>query len=198
MTKEIAIKPFTKEIAAPIAQAQALTITSAKEMTQGVQYLSELNKFLDRVVEYKESKTKPLNATLKIIRAETKPLEEVLEEAIDTIRQKMSLYQTKEKQRADAEAERIAARVAPGRGNLTAETAIAKIEQIDKPEKVVSAEAGAVSFRTKRHIEILDITLLPPEYLIANEAKILSAQLTGTELAGVRYYTTQEPANYRS
>ena len=197
MTKEIVVKTFTKEISAPIAEAQALEITSPAQMTEGVQYLSQLNKFLDRVVEYKKSKTDPINKALKIIRAETKPIEEALEGSISVVRQKMSSYQTEQKRITDEAAERIAARVRAGTGNLTPETAIKKLEALDTPEKVVSADSGSVQFRTKHRVEILDIKALPAEYLIADEAKILQAQKEGIDLAGVRYYTTQEPYNTR-
>lgn len=186
-----------KEVSPIVERAQALTIKDEKTMTGGAELLSTLNIRLDKIVAEKEKVTKPLNEALKNERARWKPFEIQLDEAIALIRRKMSAYQTEQKRLADEEEARIAARVKEGRGNLKPETAVRKMEEIERPAGAVTAASGMVKFNTVKVFEVMDLTLLPIEYHLANEVMIRKAMAAGIELPGVKYSTEQRPANYR-
>lgn len=186
-----------KETSPLVAKAKSLTIENQKDMIVATELLSILNKQNDRVVEEREKITKPLNQALKVERARWKPVETFLQLAIDEIRTKMSVYQTEAKGAAEAQAQAIASRIKPGTGNLSMDTALAKIEAIETPEKETATIEGLVQFRTTKMFEVVDLSKLPLEYHVANEAMIRASMKQGKELPGVRYYEEEVPVNYR-
>lgn len=200
-TKALTLIP-QKEISPVVQNAQFLVVNNPKDMELATSSLSSLNTYLKRVIAYKESKTAPLNATLKIIRAETKPLEEALSAAIVTIRQKMSVYQTEQKRISDAEAAKIAARVGTGKGHFTAETATKKIDEIDAPATAVTTDAGTVRFRTDRKLKITDPDKVlawmfnhQPTYLSYPESTVLILLKEGVQIDGAEIEEIQVPLN---
>lgn len=188
----------TSKILSPIEQKIfALEVTDENTKTEASRLLSQVNMYLDSVIEYKEKKTKPLNQALKVIRAETKPIETRLEALVSSLRKMLGDYQTKQLAATRAEEEKIAARVKEGKGNLKAETAMNKIDELDRPSSVVSTDDGAVKFRTVKKFEVMDMTMLPIAYHLPNEMEIKAAMSAGTELPGVRYFEEQVPVNFR-
>lgn len=195
-TKELA-PSIQKTIAPIVTTAASITITTHAHMADATELLSLVNKNIDRIEEEREKVTKPLNAALKAENARWKPMRTSLEEARDTIRAKMSEYQTAQKARTDAEAAAIAARIKPGRGNLSTERGVEKIEELDAPSSSIAADSGSVTFITVKHFEVVDVMKLSEEYVLPNDMAIRAAMKRGIELDGVRYYETQKPRNSR-
>ena len=193
MSKEIILKKETSII----TEAESKEIKSAEDMTQAVVLLSELNKANDRIVEEREKVTKPLNEALRAERARWKPAELKLTQAIELLRAKMSSYQTEQVRLQREQEQKIASRIAPGKGNLSIETAIKKIESIKTPEKEVPTDSGLVQFREVKRFEVVSLKDLPLEYHLPDESAISKAMKEGKELPGVRYFTEQVPVNYR-
>lgn len=194
MTKEIVIK---KEVSPVLKKAQGIEIKNGDDMKVAVELLSNLNKHLDSVTEEKEKVTKPLNEALKAERGRWKPIETELEEAINSVRSKMISYQTEETRRQKQEEAKIEARVGEGKGKLKFETAIKKIDEIEKAEATVSTDSGVVKFKTVKKFEVMDITMVPKEFLLADEVAIRKEMVSGREVKGVRYYEEQVPLNFR-
>lgn len=194
-TQEIAV--LEKEIGPVVKAAVKVKIESAQHMINATQTLSVINKYADKVKEQKEKITKPLNLALKEAREMFRPLEDNLEDAISAIRGAMTTYQTEQKRIADAEAAKIANRVGEGKGKLKVDTAVQKMQEIDRPAEQVATEAGMVKFKTIQKFEVMDVTMLPHEYVLPDEVKIRNAMKAGIELPGVRYYEEQVPVNFR-
>lgn len=190
MTKEI-----TRQLSPLVKKAQNFEITSALEMKEAVIMLSELNKYSDRINLEKEKITKPLNEALKAERNRWKSIEIDLNNAIDITRKIITTYQTTETARVQKEAEKIATRTTGG--FLLPETAIRKLDEIKKPEEVVATNSGEVQFATTKKFEVINISLVPTDYLIANEPAIRVSMKNGIELPGIRYWTEEVPRNYR-
>jgi hypothetical protein len=191
------VATIEKDASPIVEEAKAIVIKSPKDMELATVMLSRLNQLNDRIKARREEATKPLNAALKSIRDLFKPLESNLEIGIGAVRKAMIEYQTAEKKRADEEAARIANRVGEGKGKLKVETAVKKIEEIDKPQDKVTTAAGLVKFKTVKKFEVIDKTKVPFDYLTADEVAIRKAMLGGTELPGVRYYEEEIPINVR-
>lgn len=196
-TQDKEVKVLEKEITPFVKKAEGLVISDAKGMKSATEILSQMNKYADQVKEKKESVTKPLNAALKAARALFAPLEDKLESGISEIRSAMSSYQTEQKRIAKEEEDKIAARVGEGKGKLKVETAVKKMSEIDKPEDSVSSDSGMVKFKTVKKFKVMDVTILPHEYILADEVKIRKAMLAGIELPGVEYFTEEVPSNFR-
>jgi hypothetical protein len=200
MTKKenaLAVVEIEKTVSPIIEKAEWLTIDSEHTMEIGAELLSTLNIQLDKITAERERVTKPLNEALKAERSRWKPIETMLDEAVAIIRKKMTVYQTAQKAAADAEEARIAARVKPGTGNLSVATATLKMEEIERPAANVTAQSGAIKFVSVRVFEVMDLSLVPLDYHLANEVAIRKAMIAGIELPGVKYETIQRPSNYR-
>ena len=186
-----------QEVSPLVQKARALVIESAEDMTKSAELLSQCNKYLDAVVEDREKLTKPINQSLKEIRAKYKPTETILETAIVALRQEQSRYQTEMLRKQREEEARIAARVKEGKGNLKLETAVRQIEEIEKPEEVVSTDSGTVKFREQKVLKITDESKVPDEYWVIDEKVLLEALKAGTLVAGAEIELISVPVNYR-
>ena len=179
-----------KEISPLVEQARELKISNTDDLKKSADMLTTCNRYLDELTAQKEKLTKPLNATLKEIRARYKPTEEVLEETIELLRVEQSRYQTALIECIKKEEEKVADMVISG--ELNVDNAISKIEDIQSPESVDN-----LSFVSQKKFEVMDVTMLPAEYILPDEVKIRSAMKDGIELPGVRYFTVQVPRNNR-
>ena len=189
------VKMLEKEITPFVQKAKNISVTSPKDMEEATSVLSTINKYSKQVKESKETVTKPLNEALKAARALFAPLEDSLDTSLSSIRVAMSTYQTEQKRIADEEAAKIQARVGEGKGKLKFETAVQKIDEIEKPTTNVKTSAGSVKFITIKKFEVTDISLIPKEYLLPNEVMIRKAMQAGIELPGVRYFEEQSVRN---
>jgi len=193
--KELA--PLKKKIDVLASQASSIVIINDDDLRLAVEILSQVNHYADSVKEKKELLTKPLNLALKNARAMFSPLEDVYTEATESLRNKMAQYQTKKvEERKQAEI-KIASRVKEGKGGLSVETAVKKIESLKIVDKEVSTNAGLVQFRESKVLKIVDINLIPREYLVVNESQLLKALKEGKNVEGATLETVQIPVNYR-
>jgi hypothetical protein len=179
------------------SQVESMQVSNTAEMKVATVVLSNLNKYGDSVKEQKEKLAKPINESLRNIRDMFRPLETVYTGAIEMLRTKMQVYQTAEVARVREEEAKIAARVKEGRGNLSIDTAVKKIEAIETVDKTVNTDVGTVQFVETKLFEVVDLSKVPIQYHLPNETEIRKAMKEGKELEGIRYYTQMVPRNYR-
>lgn len=192
-TKELTIQKTATSL---VEKANEINLDRAT-LPEGVLLLSKLNQTLDSIELEEDTITAPAQAIIKRERERWAPYKKPLKSAIDALRAKMTQYQTLARKEEQEAKDAIAARVKEGRGNLTAETAMAKIDAVETPESKVSTEAGSLRFQTKPDFEVMDLSLVPIEYHLANEMEIRKAMKAGTQLQGVRYFTIEIPVNRR-
>ncbi len=191
--KELTV--IEKEVSPLIQTAENLEIINADTMKASAELLSQCNNYLDNVTKDREKITKPLNVSLKEIRAKYKPLETILETAIDILREKQSHYQTRLVNENREKQAKLAARLE--KGTLKMETAVKKIEELQKPDELVQTESGDVAFREIETLHIIDTTNIPHEYFDLNQKRVLEALKTGAVIPGVEILIVQMPVNYR-
>lgn len=201
-----------KEVSTLQTQIEKLVIASPEDMAGAAKMLTAINKKADAVEAEKEKVTKPLWAALQAERGRWKPFETTYEALKATLRKKMTEYQTAEVKRAAAEADKIVDRVGEGRGKFTAATAVRKMEEIEKPDKVVAAGEGVVKFTAKPKVTIAPLSEVIdslPETLVEELVKeglivwndiavrkyILAAKKS--EIPGIKYEIEQVPVNLR-
>ena len=116
-----------------------------------------------------------------------------MDNSIDLIRQKMSEYQTKALKQAELEKDKIIERMGEGRGKLSVNKAIEKLNDItnSSPVNSVATDNGSVSFRTDTILKITDIKKIPIDYYELNEAKLLRSLKAGTKVDGAELETVQ-------
>lgn len=153
-TNEKAVAIIEKKLAPILVTAQNIRITNAKEMEEAAVQLTHLNRYGDELKKLKETMTKPMNAALKAARELFRPREVRIDEAVTSIRNKMSTYQTEQEVLAKAEEDKIAARVGQGKGKLKPETAVRQMDELDRPAKSIDTGIGSIKFRTDQKLKI--------------------------------------------
>lgn len=180
-----------------VIEAEVIEIASKEDMKRAAEMLSRFNQWNDRVVADRETLTKPLNGLLKNIRERYAPVEKTLKSVIDSLRMKIGAYQTEETRKVREEEAKIAARVREGKGGLKVETAVKKMEAIEKPDDRVDGEEGAVSFREDKKLKITNIMAIPDAYWDVNEKRVLDDIKAGKVVPGATIELIQVPINRR-
>ena len=176
-----------------VEKSSEIQITSAT-LPEGVLLLSNLNRVLDSIEHEEDTITAPAQAIIKRERERWAPFKKPLKGAIDALRLKMTQYQTLARKTEQEAKDAIAARIGV---NLGMEKALKKMDAVETPESKVATSAGSVRFQTKPDFEVIDLSLVPIEYHVANDVAIRATMKAGKELPGVRYFTIEVPYNTR-
>ena len=195
MTKDLTV--VEQEVSPLVAKAEALVIKSAKDMQESVEMLSQCNKYLDGLKASKKLLTDPLNETLDEIDSRYDPIEKPLKLSVKTLRAKIGEYQTEVVRKQQEDEAKIASRVKEGSGNLSIESAVRKIDALEKPETVVNTNSGTAKFRKDKVLKITDASKVPDEYWVIDEKALLEALKAGTLVAGAEVEIKLLPINYR-
>jgi len=166
--------------------ANEITITSPEENGSAMELKSKLKDIGNQIKERKEAITKPLNDALKSTRALFAPLETAYETAEALVGRKLLDYKRKIDEEARAKEAKIAASFE--KGNIKAETAERKIEEIQRVEKTVQTDHGKVQFRIIQKMRITDPNLVPDSYWIIDEVKLRKDVLAGIVVPGAEKY----------
>ena len=164
--------------------ANGVIIKTDEDQENVVKALIGIENEEKRVDEQRKFFTDPLNQQVKKINGLFKPLIEGLGGAADTLRGKMSKYQMD----LDAKAKKAEAKAMADldSGKIkNIETAVAHIEAVKAPEKTVRMDAATVSYADKIGFEIIDSLIIPREYLIPDEDKILKVVRAGIDIPGI-------------
>lgn len=188
---------LVKELAPLATQAESLSITNPDSLKVATSLLSRLNKLNDDITEEKEKVTRPLNEALEAERSRWKPAEQYYKTAIEAIRLKMTEYQTNLIHTNKVKEESITSRIAPGKGNLSFETAVKKLEELPTADKTTSTEEGSVTFVEKKILKVTDLSLIPDEYWLINEPLLLEDLKKGLTISGAELDTIFTPRNIR-
>lgn len=186
-----------KEVQPLVKIAQKIEIVDADSMEEAVAMLSKLNQIHDRIEEEENKVLDPLKLAMKAEKGRWAGAKKLHEEAIGLLRGKMSTYQTAEVRRVKEEEAKIASRVGAGKGKLKFETAVEKIENIDRVEKKVVTSEGLVKFRTDKKLKITDQSKIPNKFWAVDEGLLLDALKRGDVVPGAEIEEIQVPINYR-
>jgi hypothetical protein len=187
-----------KETAAPIIErGLSIEIDNQATMAEATEILSQVNKNLDRIKAEKEKVLAPLREAANAEKARWEPLETMFKPVVERLRGLMGAYQTALIAKQKAEQTAIASRVGEGKGKLKPETAIRKLGEIDTVETKVEADSGALSFREKKVLKIVDEKMVPDQYWIIDEDAVMKALKEGTEVPGAEIEIQQIPVNKR-
>lgn len=186
-----------KEVRPVLTQVEKLVIKSPADMKKATETLSIINKYKDEVVEKRETVTAPLNLALKNARALFKPIESKLDLAVTSLRNAMSVYQTAEVLKQREEEAKIASRVGEGKGKLKFETAVRKMEEVERADTVVETEAGKVTFIETKVLKIVDTSLIPDKYWVVDERAVHDDLKKNVSVPGALLEVKMVPRNNR-
>lgn len=191
------IKIIEKKVNPILTQVTNLKIVDVDTLTFSAGILAQAKNHLNALIADKKLITDPMKASLKEVESRYAPIESTLKEIIEGIRIKQSAYQTLALKAQKEAEEKIASRIGTGSGKLKFETAVAKIEGIEKPLTNVSTSLGKLSFRTDKKLRIVNSADIPREYLLPNESLILSDIKNGKQIPGCEIEEIQVPISRR-
>ena len=180
-----------------IEVAKTLEITDQQSLASASTYLVKAKKLLKASKEDMDALIDPLKESIANIKEKYAPTQEALKSLIDDLTLKTTQYQTALTNAQQKAEEAITARIAPGKGNLTLETAVKKLESLPEIQKSVTTDAGSMSFVAHPMCELEDITILPIEYHLPDMVAVRKVMKEGKKLPGIRYFTEQRPRNTR-
>lgn len=181
------IKVIEKEIAPLYNEGKSFVVKSEADKEKAAELINKMDNALKLVEERRTKITKPINDSLKSINDLFRPFKTQLEGGIKLVKQQVLLYVTEQEEIARKEAERIAKRVE--KGTMKKETAANKLDSIKSPIEKVSSSGGGLNFRKVDKIRIVDVSLIPREYLVPDEDKIFDAVIKGgVDIPGVEKY----------
>ena len=186
-TKQLTIIETLEQEVTAIA-TQQVSISSTSEMTSASERRAWLKDKIKFLKDHKEVLYRPYKDKIDQINEVYKPIEKMLTDSEKAYSAEMSRYQTALIASAKIESDKIAARVKEGSGNLSAHTAMERMNAIEKPS--VLAETN---FINRPKLSIVDITLIPHSYFILDE-KALKADLDkGIVVPGATLVDSFEP-----
>lgn len=136
-------------------------ITDDSEQKAAAEFLSSVKANAKDLKKKKEAITKPLNASLKEVRELFKPAETQIEDIEQAIKKAMLEYHDKMAAIAQQQIDAIENRVRPGRGNLSLETAMGRLADVDQPE---TAMQGAQIKYSPEKVRITNALLLVQDH----------------------------------
>lgn len=187
-TIQKALTPVQKQIA-------KLEVISEKSLIIATEYLSRINQYLDTLTEEKETLTNPLTRELKEIRAKYKPAEEAVTLAKTVLNAKILQYTKKLNEQFQAEKEAYLNPPTTNKSSLDNSTR--STTKLTVVPTSASSTSGSISFIDQEDFEVMDITMLPHEYILPNDVLIRKAMKEGIRLPGIRYFTKQIIRNNR-
>lgn len=167
-------------------QANEITITTPEENALAIELKAKLKDIGKQIKDRKEAITKPLNVALKSARELFAPLEEKYEFAENLVGRKLLDYKRKVDEEARIKEAKIAERFE--KGNIKAETAERKIEEIQRVEKTVQTDHGKVQFRKIQKVRVIDENLIPDSYWVIDQVLLRKDVLAGIVVPGAEKY----------
>ena len=181
-----------------VVSANQLQIKDEQSLTIATEILSQANLLLKEVTLARKAETDSLKQEIKEKEIKYKPTEQALDGIIANLRSQAGRYQTELAKELKAKEDAISARVGDGRGKLKVETAVAQMDNLDRPVEKVAAVSGSMTFRAKNTLKITDIKLIPRDYLVPDEDKLLQAMEAGMTVPGCEIEVIQVPVNRRT
>lgn len=182
----------------PLAnRADTLEIIDSTSMIEATQILSRLNKLNDDIELESNKVLIPLKEAQKAEKARWAPAIQYYKAGIEQIRLKMKTYQTNLVNTQKLQEQSIVAKIAPGKGHLSLDTAIKKIEELPDIDKTTSTDEGSVTFVETKTLKVIDLSLIPDMYWQINEKELLNDLKAGQIIPGAEIEIIQTPRNIR-
>jgi len=192
-----ALKVEASEMAL-FAKGLADGVTDAEGEREAVLFLGKIKGSIKQAKVHFDFLTKPLKEHIKTIKAEFDAIAEPLEEAERIVGAGIikwrngQEFKQKEEKRLALEAY---AKEAVRQNDIDKLQVIASEHEniAHEAPKVVKTEGAKMHMRESWQFEIIDIALVPKEFLLINEPAIRAALKEGTEIAGVKSWKVMKP-----
>lgn len=198
----VAAAQLYKEARALETQAVTLTIATNKELMNASELLSRVAKLRKDLETRRKFIVDPLNKQVKQINEAFKFWSAPLDHADRVLRKGIADYQAEQRRRAEEERRRQdelernrlealeqAVEQPTPKGEPATIVFPVPPPPVSEPLRTVKTSAGLVSTRKRWTFEVLDLSVVPREYLMLNERAVREAIRQGVrEIPGLRIY----------
>ena len=168
-----------------IERSMSIKIKKVEDLVSATILLSNLNVMNDRIVTEEERITKPARELIKAEKSRWAVIRGQIEASITHIRTEMSLFRNLQKIKEQKIADRVS------KGTMKIETAVSKLSTLNQ-------EVAGLKFREMQVLRITNVALLPRQYLVPDEKKILEDLKSGKPIKGAEIEIRQVPVNSRN
>jgi len=191
---ETKLTEIGQEVASVNEMAGQLAVKSEQDEVTATDFLVKIKARLTRVEELRTFFVKPLNDQVKAINAKFKEQSEPLEKAYASVKRLVSDYRLEQDDLARAEEKRLAD-LKDAKNERRAEAGkpldLTPAPTIERAPAVVSTEAGKTVAKRVWKYRVIDINLVPREYLRCEvkDAVIKAEMSKGVRaIAGLEFY----------
>ena len=184
-----------RELNPLLDQASLLKIKDTESLSLATEYLSQMNKVIDKIDLEKNKIIRPALNIINEERNRWRSLETRYEKVVTYLRNNISIYQTKIYLDQKNKTAKVADQLLTGK--ITTEKAIEIIKKTTVVENL-KTENGSLSFREDKVLKIVDIDLIPKKYWIIDETKLFTDLKAGTLVKGATLEVKMTPINRRS
>lgn len=163
-----------------------LQVTDPNSLKEASTYLVSAKKELKAVKADMDTLLDPLKESINLIKEKYDPRLKALKSVVDYLSDQTSQYATQIENQRIAQEQAISERVKDGKGNLSVESAVKRIEALPTVTPLDS-----MSFRNVPQLVIENLDLIPREYLIPDESKIKTALKAGLTVNGAKLVNKQ-------
>lgn len=190
---DIQVNQFYAEALKAREYAEARVITTVDDLKPATDDLSLIARLKKAMEDKRKEYVKPLNDHVKTINDAFKTLMEPIETADSITRGKILAFQLKQKLIREEQEKINTLRLEAAKKEMELKGEISEsvnlVEVIPEAPRRVSTDTGSIGQRDHWTFEVLDITLVPAEYLILDSAKVGKVVRAGLRtIPGIRIY----------
>jgi hypothetical protein len=172
-----------------LANVQAIKIDSQESFIQAAELLVQIKELINWGEAEKSKKTAPLHKAWKDELAHWKPYEDISKKAEKMIKDKIEAHNEAVRLKAIEAEAALQKKIDTGYISKP-ETITARQQQIEQPQRAVFTGLGSVIEKDVKEVVIVDVSLIPREYMVVDMARLrkaaLEADKAGMSIAGVR------------
>ena len=181
------VKDQVGKMSEAIASLPAV-ITNQEEYNATQEIGKKVGALLKNIDKQEKAITKPINDSLKKIRDMFRPFKTQVTEVSDDLKKRRQTWIDAEAKKAKIEEERIAKRVE--KGTMREDTAVGKLADIE--QKAPDAKGGMTSVLV---VKVIDVKLIPEQYLMVNATQLRADYREGIEVPGVEFIYEKRARN---
>jgi len=194
----LAIEEFVQRVQELLDYSQKRQILNDEDAKGAVDDLSMIAQTTKALDDRRKEYTAPLREREKDINATFKTVSDPLAQADKITRAKLQAYRDEQRRRHDEEEKlnrdklELAKREMDLHGELAVDTNVAPVPVTPAPAKKMEAHMGSAGTRLEWTYEITDFKLLPDEYKLPDDKKIMAAARAKIAVPGVRAWQVEK------
>lgn len=175
--------------------ALSIEIKSDDDLTRASDQVKQAKEAQKTIEKKKDEYVLPAKQILERAKADFDPLIKAFKGVETILKDKATIYITEKNRKIKEEEDKITKKVEEGK--MKEGTALKKMEKLPEQTKTVQGNASQLRVTEYEDIEIVDVNLIPREYMLPDTTRIKAVVLKArVEVAGVKIIKKTKTASY--